>query len=167
MLHKKKKKTCLYKRPFLPSFAQHSAYFSSFKSRLFFLVFQTLTQPFISHLQPLFFFFLTKKNKEPMSQQLSPQEQRLLKLYGKLPNSAQVLSKKIQDRKYFDSGDYALSKTSQSSTNCVGSQHPSPESIPHNLRYFESTSTNNYTSTPRRPSVVTTHVMNASDSLTA
>jgi hypothetical protein len=108
-----------------------------------------------------------------MSQQLSPQEQRLLKLYGKLPSSTQLLSKKIQDRKYFDSGDYALSKAASSGipANFVGSQHPSPESISHyhNLRYFESSSNsaNNYDSSPRRPSIVTTHVMNASDSLAA
>ncbi len=40
----------------------------------------------------------------------------------------------MQERKYFDSGDYALSKAGKASdvgvTN-VGSQHPVPENIPH------------------------------------
>ncbi|OMH84250.1 mRNA stability protein [Zancudomyces culisetae] len=34
------------------------------------------------------------------------------------------------ERKYFDSGDYALSKAGNSETT-VGEKHPSPESIPH------------------------------------
>lgn len=40
----------------------------------------------------------------------------------------------MQERKYFDSGDYALSKAGKASdvgvTN-VGSKHPVPENIPH------------------------------------
>ncbi|RUS34764.1 hypothetical protein BC938DRAFT_478693, partial [Jimgerdemannia flammicorona] len=35
----------------------------------------------------------------------------------------------LQERKYFDSGDYALSKAGKADS--VGSQHPSPENIPH------------------------------------
>jgi hypothetical protein len=42
--------------------------------------------------------------------------------------------KKKKERKYFDSGDYALSKAGKASdvgvTN-IGSQHPLPENIPH------------------------------------
>ncbi|KAF8950315.1 hypothetical protein BGZ52_002947, partial [Haplosporangium bisporale] len=34
------------------------------------------------------------------------------------------------ERKYFDSGDYALSKAGKTTTP-VGSQHPQPENIPH------------------------------------
>ncbi|TPX56373.1 pyruvate dehydrogenase (acetyl-transferring) [Powellomyces hirtus] len=37
------------------------------------------------------------------------------------------------DRKYFDSGDYAMSKAGKSSSNEVGSEHPSPERIPHSV----------------------------------
>ena len=37
------------------------------------------------------------------------------------------------DRKYFDSGDYALSQAGKSSPKDVGSQHPSPERIPHSV----------------------------------
>ncbi|CDM30047.1 Endosulphine [Penicillium roqueforti FM164] len=58
---------------------------------------------------------------------LSPEEQRLLRLYGKMPT-------KKDERKYFDSGDYALSKAGKASdlgvTN-IGSRHPVPENIPH------------------------------------
>ncbi|KAJ2811632.1 hypothetical protein H4S07_001937 [Coemansia furcata] len=36
----------------------------------------------------------------------------------------------LPERKYFDSGDYALSKAGKSA-DAVGEKHPSPESIPH------------------------------------
>lgn len=39
-----------------------------------------------------------------------------------------------QERKYFDSGDYALSKAGKASdagVTQIGSQHPNPENIPH------------------------------------
>ncbi|GAD95841.1 cAMP-regulated phosphoprotein family protein Igo1, putative [Paecilomyces variotii No. 5] len=65
---------------------------------------------------------------------LSPDEQRLLKLYGKVPTKKDLLQNKLKERKYFDSGDYALSKAGKASdvgvTN-VGSRHPLPENIPH------------------------------------
>lgn len=41
---------------------------------------------------------------------LSPQEQRIYKMYGKLPTTQQILSSKFKDKKYFDSGDYAMQK---------------------------------------------------------
>lgn len=41
---------------------------------------------------------------------LSPQELKLYKLYGKLPSKKDLLKHKMQERKYFDSGDYALKK---------------------------------------------------------
>ncbi|KAI9780862.1 MAG: hypothetical protein M1839_006489 [Geoglossum umbratile] len=40
----------------------------------------------------------------------------------------------INERKYFDSGDYALSKAGKASdagVTQIGSQHPLPENIPH------------------------------------
>ena len=40
----------------------------------------------------------------------------------------------VQERKYFDSGDYALSKAGkapEAGVTSVGSQHPLPENIPH------------------------------------
>ncbi|RHZ66210.1 endosulfine family protein [Aspergillus thermomutatus] len=65
---------------------------------------------------------------------LSPDEQRLLRLYGKMPTKKDLLQNKLKERKYFDSGDYALSKAGKASdvgvTN-IGSQHPVPENIPH------------------------------------
>lgn len=41
---------------------------------------------------------------------LSPQELKIFKMYGKLPTTQQILSSKFQDKKYFDSGDYAMQK---------------------------------------------------------
>lgn len=41
---------------------------------------------------------------------LSPQELRIYKMYGKLPTTQQILSSKFNDKKYFDSGDYAMQK---------------------------------------------------------
>lgn len=88
------------------------------------------------------------------TQTLNEEEQKLFRLYGKLPNKKDILHKKLevripdivpcasltvkplQERKYFDSGDYALSKAGKASeggvTN-IGSQHPLPENIPHHL----------------------------------
>ncbi|KAA8652237.1 hypothetical protein EYZ11_002305 [Aspergillus tanneri] len=74
-----------------------------------------------------------QQNKVDISS-LSPDEQRLLRLYGKMPNKKDLLQNKLKERKYFDSGDYALSKAGKASdvgvTN-IGSQHPVPENIPH------------------------------------
>ncbi|KAI8358247.1 hypothetical protein B0O80DRAFT_444337 [Mortierella sp. GBAus27b] len=36
----------------------------------------------------------------------------------------------LKERKYFDSGDYALSQAGKT-TGPVGSEHPQPENIPH------------------------------------
>ncbi|AWU78327.1 hypothetical protein CAS74_002855 [Pichia kudriavzevii] len=41
---------------------------------------------------------------------LSPQELKLYKLYGKLPKTNDILRGKLKERKFFDSGDYAMSK---------------------------------------------------------
>ncbi|KAI5809645.1 camp-regulated phosphoprotein/endosulfine conserved region-domain-containing protein, partial [Peziza echinospora] len=65
---------------------------------------------------------------------LSEDEQRLFKLYGKLPSKKDILSNKLKERKYFDSGDYALSKAGKASdvgVTTIGSKHPLPENIPH------------------------------------
>ncbi|KHJ30352.1 putative camp-regulated phosphoprotein family protein [Erysiphe necator] len=65
---------------------------------------------------------------------MTPDEQRLFRLYGKLPSTSDHLSKHLKERKYFDSGDYALSKAGKASsvdTGSVGSEHPVPENIPH------------------------------------
>jgi len=74
-----------------------------------------------------------QKNKIDLAS-LSPDEQRLFRLYGKLPSKFDHLAKHLKERKYFDSGDYALSKAGRASsvdTGSVGSEHPLPENIPH------------------------------------
>lgn len=102
---------------------------------------------------------------DPSLQKLTPEEQRLLRLYGKLPTKKDLLQNKLKvdkntfglllsfvhpwltdwtapsflplplkERKYFDSGDYALSKAGKASdvgVTTVGSRHPVPENIPH------------------------------------
>jgi len=74
-----------------------------------------------------------KNNKVDISK-LSEEEQKLFRLYGKLPNKRDLLQNKLKERKYFDSGDYAMSKAGKSDAGLVGGlgrEHPSPESIPH------------------------------------
>ena len=62
-------------------------------------------------------------------QQLSEEEQKLFRLYGKLPNKKDLLQNKLKERKYFDSGDYAMSKAGKSDAGLLvgglGSAHPS------------------------------------------
>lgn len=77
-------------------------------------------------------------NKKPslfhLLQSLTPDEQRLFRLYGKLPSKSDHFAKHLKERKYFDSGDYAMSKAGKGDkldTGSVGSQHPVPENIPH------------------------------------
>jgi len=74
-----------------------------------------------------------QKNKIDIKS-LSPEEQRLFRLYGKLPSKSDHFAKHLKERKYFDSGDYALSKAGKADsvdTGTIGSQHPVPEDIPH------------------------------------
>jgi len=71
-----------------------------------------------------------KRNKIDISK-LTEEEQKLFRLYGKLPTHKNVLTKMQKDRKYFDSGDYALSKAGVGSQNAVGTAIPNPENIPH------------------------------------
>lgn len=64
---------------------------------------------------------------------LSPQEMRIYKLYGKLPTTQQILSSKFQDKKYFDSGDYAMQKQMGSHKSGVPGSvpmaHPNAEKV--------------------------------------
>ncbi|KAK8084815.1 hypothetical protein PG997_006086 [Apiospora hydei] len=74
-----------------------------------------------------------QKNKIDIKS-LSPDEQRLFRLYGKLPSKSDHFAKHLKDRKYFDSGDYAMSKAGKGDsvdTGSVGTQHPTPENVPH------------------------------------
>ncbi|KAI0842698.1 Endosulfine-domain-containing protein [Hypoxylon sp. FL0890] len=74
-----------------------------------------------------------QKNKIDVKS-LSADEQRLFRLYGKLPSKSDHFAKHLKERKYFDSGDYAMSKAGKGDSvdaGSVGSQHPVPENIPH------------------------------------
>jgi len=74
-----------------------------------------------------------QQNKVDISK-LSEQEAKLFRLYGKLPNKKDLLQNKLKERKYFDSGDYALSKAGKAGdvgVTQVGREHPNPEKIPH------------------------------------
>lgn len=74
-----------------------------------------------------------QKNKIDISS-LSADEQRLFRMYGKLPNKKDLLQNKLKERKYFDSGDYALSKAGKagdSGVTSIGTEHPNAENIPH------------------------------------
>ncbi|KAF7291715.1 mRNA stability protein [Mycena chlorophos] len=92
-----------------------------------------------------------QRNKVDISK-LNEQEQLLFAKYGKLPTHKNALMKmqkvrsprwlrvihpltihRHQDRKYFDSGDYALSKAGVAPQNAVGTAIPNPENIPHAL----------------------------------
>lgn len=65
---------------------------------------------------------------------LSPQELRIYKMYGKLPTTQQILSSKFQDKKYFDSGDYAMQKqlgnnAKSSVPGGIPMKHPNAEKV--------------------------------------
>ncbi|UZJ51152.1 hypothetical protein CBS101457_000472 [Exobasidium rhododendri] len=62
---------------------------------------------------------------------LTEEEKKLFSLYGKLPTHKNVLGNKLKERKYFDSGDYALSKAGKAPQQSVGTAIPNPETIPH------------------------------------
>ncbi|PFH53388.1 hypothetical protein AMATHDRAFT_138092 [Amanita thiersii Skay4041] len=71
-----------------------------------------------------------QRNKIDISK-LNPQEQQLFAKYGKLPTHKNILMKMQKERKYFDSGDYALSKAGVAPPTTVGTAIPHPENIPH------------------------------------
>jgi len=98
-----------------------------------------------------------RRNKVDISK-LTEEEQKLFRLYGKLPTHKNVLNKMQKDRKYFDSGDYALSKAGVGSQNNVGTAIPNPENIPHasshSTQQTLSTSPANTATSPVRESVL-------------
>ncbi|BGP58250.1 hypothetical protein JCM8202_000988 [Rhodotorula sphaerocarpa] len=61
----------------------------------------------------------------------SEQEKELFQKYGKVPPQKNLLANKLKERKYFDSGDYAMSKAGVSPPQSVGTAIPSPANIPH------------------------------------
>ncbi|KAI9175658.1 hypothetical protein H9P43_006022 [Blastocladiella emersonii ATCC 22665] len=63
---------------------------------------------------------------------LADQERKLKEKYGALPPRKSVLGHRLKERKYFDSGDYAMSKAGKGGPDtAVGSAHPTPDMIPH------------------------------------
>ncbi|KAJ3117055.1 hypothetical protein HK098_006371 [Nowakowskiella sp. JEL0407] len=75
---------------------------------------------------------------------LTAEERNFFEKYGRLPpKKKDILNHRLMgERKYFDSGDYAMSKAGKSSPKEVGSQHPSPERIPHSVPSTEKKSNN-------------------------
>ncbi|SAL99967.1 hypothetical protein [Absidia glauca] len=71
-----------------------------------------------------------QSNKVDISQ-LTDEERKLFKMYGKLPDRKDLIGHKLKERKYFDSGDYALSQAGKEPESTIGSEHPSPDTIPH------------------------------------
>lgn len=65
---------------------------------------------------------------------MSTEDERLKRMYGQAPSNSDMLARRLNDRKYFDSGDYALSKAGHG-WSAVGSKHPSPDSIPRAARH--------------------------------
>jgi hypothetical protein len=92
------------------------------------------------------------RQQEPSSNM--SEEQRLLKMYGRLPSKSDLLNRKLKDRKFFDSGDYALSKAGKAPTQNVGQKHPEPEDIPHRTSPPNTPGGQNIASPPRRPSTM-------------
>ncbi|KAJ2672391.1 hypothetical protein GGI25_005153 [Coemansia spiralis] len=62
---------------------------------------------------------------------LSEQEKLEFRKYGQLPKR-KLPTHRLKERKYFDSGDYAMSKAGKQVAN-VGEDHPSPDTIPHHV----------------------------------
>ncbi len=134
-----------------PRQAQQGRHQRAYRSILLLRVL-ALSRPFIWHLHPC---RQTCANADWPSvlQSLTEEEQKLFRLYGKLPSHKNVLTKMqkvrsasyashsswckfrdltwmswwLQDRKYFDSGDYALSKAGKAPQNTVGTAIPNPE----------------------------------------
>jgi hypothetical protein len=74
---------------------------------------------------------LLKSESVPESDltKLTSDERRIFTLYGKLPPRKDL--KKLRERKFFDSGDYALSKAGRAPQSIVGTAIPNPKNIPH------------------------------------
>ncbi|KAL8376016.1 hypothetical protein RB595_007228 [Gaeumannomyces hyphopodioides] len=68
------------------------------------------------------------------SKSRTEKDKNLLHMYGKIPSRGSLLHHQLDGRKYFDSGDFALSKTktpSDSGTVATGSEHPTRETVAH------------------------------------
>ncbi|KNG90954.1 hypothetical protein ANOM_000691 [Aspergillus nomiae NRRL 13137] len=73
-----------------------------------------------------------ERDKEAHSQTLSEDEKRRLRLYGRLPHGGGLLRRQSRERKYFDSGDLALStadRVTDEGAIQTGTAHPIRDSI--------------------------------------
>ncbi|CAH7687898.1 camp-regulated phosphoprotein/endosulfine conserved region-domain-containing protein [Phakopsora pachyrhizi] len=84
--------------------------------------------------------------------QMTEEEQKLFRLYGKLPPKKNVAKHNLMERKYFDSGDYALSKAGKTAPQSVGTAIPFPENIHHASHPGNLTSVNSSSSNPNNQS---------------
>lgn len=73
-------------------------------------------------------------------------------LEGRIPTRAEFLKNQLKQRRYFDSGDYAMSKAGKKpeSGQEIGSEHPNPEQISHRSALLAATGGDS--SPVRRPS---------------
>jgi hypothetical protein len=71
-----------------------------------------------------------RRNKIDISN-LNPEEKKNFAKYGAPPSHKSGLMFMQKDRKFFDSGDYALSKAGKTPREAVGTAIPNPENIPH------------------------------------
>ncbi|CDZ96829.1 Regulator of ATP-sensitive K channels Alpha-endosulfine/ARPP-19 and related cAMP-regulated phosphoproteins [Phaffia rhodozyma] len=109
----------------------------------------------------------SQKNKVDLSS-LNEEEKKLFQLYGKLPAKKNPLNR-MQERKFFDSGDYAMSKAGKATGHIVqvGTAIPKPETIPHSSGGHIPT----LSSSPVKESIMASHMegsptRHASSSLT-
>lgn len=72
----------------------------------------------------------SRRDKVELSN-LGPAERQAFAKYGKLPHKGLNHIMRGNQRKYFDSGDYALSKAGRAPQSVVGTAIPNPENIPH------------------------------------
>jgi hypothetical protein len=60
---------------------------------------------------------------------MTDEEKEAFRKYGRVPQRPGLINK-VQDRKFFDSGDYMMNKAGKTAVS-VGSQIPSPEDVHH------------------------------------
>lgn len=99
---------------------------------------------------------------------LSPQELKIYKMYGKLPSKKDLFQHKLQERKYFDSGDYALRRAGVKSDDLQSSpvaNNNLPLTNPSGLR--ESIIKRRMSSSANGPSNVDTQRLNRQGSISS
>lgn len=64
---------------------------------------------------------------------LTPQEMKIYKMYGRLPSTSQILISKLQEKNFFDSGDYAMENQLggifKTHARSVSMEHPDAEKV--------------------------------------